>query len=45
MIVCDTRPIVALSNHRDAHHFTANNLIPRLARGGGDAAVASDGPS
>lgn len=34
MIVCDTGPIVALSNHRDAHHFTANNPFRDLHMAG-----------
>lgn len=27
MIVCDTGPLVALSNERDEHYFAANNLF------------------
>ncbi|WP_310529666.1 EndoU domain-containing protein, partial [Nocardioides sp.] len=34
MIVCDTGPIVALSNHRDEHHFAANNLFRDLHMAG-----------
>ena len=34
MIVCDTGPIVALSNHRDDHHFAANNLFRDLHMAG-----------
>lgn len=30
MIVCDTGPIVALSNHRGEHHYAANNLFRDL---------------
>jgi predicted nucleic acid-binding protein len=30
MIVCDTGPIVALSNERDEHYSTANNLFRNL---------------
>lgn len=30
MIVCDTGPLVALSNERDHHYFTANNLFRDL---------------
>ena len=34
MIVCDTGPIVALSNHRDEHHYAANNLFRDLHMAG-----------
>lgn len=34
MIVCDTGPIVALSNHRDECHFAANNLFRDLHMAG-----------
>lgn len=30
MIVCDTGPLVALSNQQDEHYFTANNLFRDL---------------
>jgi predicted nucleic acid-binding protein len=34
MIVCDTGPLVALSNERDDHYFTANNLFRDLHMAG-----------
>ncbi len=34
MIVCDTGPLVALSNERDEHHFAANNLFRNLHMAG-----------
>lgn len=34
MIVCDTGPLVALSNQRDDHYFTANNLFRDLHMSG-----------
>lgn len=34
MIVCDTGPLVALSNERDEHYFTANNLFRDLHMAG-----------
>jgi predicted nucleic acid-binding protein len=34
VIVCDTGPIVALSNHRDEHHYAANNLFRDLHMAG-----------
>lgn len=34
MIVCDTGPLVALSNGRDEHYFTANNLFRDLHMSG-----------
>jgi uncharacterized protein len=30
VIVCDTGPLVALSNEKDEHYFTANNLFRDL---------------
>lgn len=34
MIVCDTGPLVALSNEKDEHYFTANNLFRDLFMAG-----------
>lgn len=34
MIVCDTGPLVALSNERDEHYVTANNLFRDLHMAG-----------
>ncbi len=34
MIVCDTGPLVALSNERDQHYFAANNLFRDLHMAG-----------
>ncbi len=34
MIVCGTGPLVALSNERDEHCFTANNLFRDLHMAG-----------
>lgn len=34
LIVCDTGPLVALSNERDEHYFTANNLFRDLHMAG-----------
>lgn len=34
MIVCDTGPLVALSNEKDKHYFTANNLFRDLVMAG-----------
>lgn len=34
MILCDTGPLVALSNERDEHYFTANNLFRDLHMAG-----------
>lgn len=34
MIVCDTGPLVALSNERDEYYFTANNLFRDLHMAG-----------
>lgn len=34
MVVCDTGPLVALSNERDEHYLTANNLFRDLHMAG-----------
>jgi predicted nucleic acid-binding protein len=34
MIVCDTGPLVALSNERDEHYFTANDMFRDLHMAG-----------
>ncbi len=34
MIVCDTGPLIALSNERDEHYVTANNLFRDLHMAG-----------
>lgn len=34
MIVCDTGPLVALSNERDEHYFAANDLFRDLHMAG-----------
>lgn len=34
MIVCDTGPLVALSNQADEHYFVANNLFRDLHMAG-----------